>query len=39
MGAGDEFVIDEVLAKVKSQGFGLSTLLEECFMSEMFRSR
>jgi hypothetical protein len=39
MGAGDEFVIDEVLGKVKSQGFGLSTLLEECFMSEMFRSR
>jgi hypothetical protein len=39
MGAGDEFVIDDVLGKVKSQGFGLSTLLEECFMSEMFRSR
>jgi hypothetical protein len=39
MGAGDEFVIDEVLAKVKAQGFGLSTLLEECFMSEIFRSR
>jgi hypothetical protein len=39
MGAGDEFVIDEVLGKVKSQGFGLSTLLEECFMSEIFRSR
>jgi hypothetical protein len=39
MGAGDEFVIDEVLERVRAQGFGLNTLLEECFMSEIFRSR
>lgn len=39
MGAGDEFVIEEILAKVKAQGSGLNTLLEECFMSEIFRSR
>ena len=39
MGPSDEFTIDEVLAKLKSQGLGLNTLLEECLLSDIFRSR
>jgi len=35
----DEFVIDDILEKVKTQGLGLQTLLTECLTSEIFRSR
>jgi len=39
METADDFVIEELLAKVKKQGLGLNTLITECLMSELFRSR
>jgi hypothetical protein len=39
METADDFVIEELLAKVKKQGLGLNTLITECMMSEVFRSR
>lgn len=39
MELADDFVIDELLAKVKKEGLGLQTLMVECLMSEVFRSR
>ena len=35
----DDFIIDNLQAKVKDQGLGLNTLLVECLMSEVVRSR
>ena len=35
----DTFIIDELHEKVKKQGLGLRTLMTECLMSEVFRSR
>ena len=35
----DDLIIDELHAKVKQQGLGLKTLMVECLMSEVFRSR
>lgn len=35
----DSFVIDDLLDKVKKQNLGLHTLITECLMSEVFRSR
>ena len=35
----DDFVIDEIFARVQKQGLGLKTLVVECLMSEIFRSR
>lgn len=35
----DERVIDQLHAKVKKDGLGLKTLMVECLMSEVFRSR
>jgi Protein of unknown function (DUF1592)/Protein of unknown function (DUF1588)/Protein of unknown function (DUF1587)/Protein of unknown function (DUF1585)/Protein of unknown function (DUF1595) len=39
MEPADQFVIDEIHARVKGQGLGLQTLVIECLMSEIFRSR
>ena len=39
METADDFIIEELLAKVKKQGLGLNTLITECLMSEVFRSR
>ncbi len=39
MELNDDFTIDKLHAKVKQQGLGLNTLLVECLMSEVFRSR
>ena len=35
----DSFIIDDLHDKVKKQGLGLRTLMVECLMSEIFRSR
>lgn len=35
----DSFIIDDLHEKVKKQGLGLRTLMTECLMSEIFRSR
>ncbi len=35
----DSFVIDDLHEKLKKQGLGLRTLITECLMSEIFRSR
>jgi hypothetical protein len=35
----DDLVIDRLQEKVKQQGLGLHTLMVECLMSEVFRSR
>ena len=35
----DDFVIDEIFARVQVQGLGLKTLIVESLMSEIFRSR
>ena len=35
----DDFVIDEIFTRVQRQGLGLRTLIVECLMSEIFRSR
>lgn len=39
MELNDDFIIDKLHDKVKKQGLGLNTLLTECLMSEVFRSR
>ena len=39
MEIADDVHIDRILEKVKKQGLGLHTLLTECLMSEVFRSR
>ncbi|MES2597995.1 MAG: DUF1592 domain-containing protein [Verrucomicrobiota bacterium] len=39
MEPSDDFVIDELHEAVKKQGLGLHTLVEQCLMSEIFRSR
>lgn len=39
MELNDDLVIDQLQAKVKKNGLGLKTLLVECLMSEIFRSR
>jgi Protein of unknown function (DUF1592)/Protein of unknown function (DUF1588)/Protein of unknown function (DUF1585)/Protein of unknown function (DUF1595)/Protein of unknown function (DUF1587) len=39
MEVNDELVIDQLQEKVKKQGLGLRTLVVECLMSEVFRSR
>lgn len=39
MELNDDLVIDQLQAKVKKDGLGLKTLLVECLMSEVFRSR
>jgi hypothetical protein len=39
MELNDDFIIDKLHAKVKQQGLGLNTLMTECLMSEVFRSR
>ncbi len=39
MEVADEFVIEDIHTRVKSQGLGLHTLLVECLASEIFRSR
>lgn len=36
---GDDFVIDRLHENLKKQGLGLKTLMVECLMSEIFRSR
>jgi hypothetical protein len=35
----DDFVIDEIFARLQAQGLGLRTLIVESLMSEIFRSR
>lgn len=35
----DQIVIDQIQEKLKKQGLGLRTLMVECLMSEIFRSR
>jgi hypothetical protein len=35
----DDFVIEEIFARVQRQGLGLKTLIVESLMSEIFRSR
>ena len=35
----DDFVLDELLVSVKKDGLGLHTLIVNCLMSEIFRSR
>lgn len=39
MELNDDLPIDRLLEKVKQQGLGLHTLMVECLMSEVFRSR
>ncbi|MEI6714432.1 MAG: DUF1588 domain-containing protein [Verrucomicrobiota bacterium] len=39
MELADDFTIDEIHAAVKKSGLGLQTLLTECLVSEIFRSR
>ena len=39
MELNDDFIIDKLQDKVKKQGLGLNTLIVECLMSEVFRSR
>lgn len=39
MELADSFIIDDLLDKTKQQGLGLRTLMVECLMSEIFRSR
>jgi len=39
MELNDDFIIDRLQEKVKQQGIGLKTLMVECLMSEVFRSR
>jgi hypothetical protein len=35
----DDPVIDRIQQRAKAQGLGLRTILEECLLSEVFRSR
>jgi hypothetical protein len=39
MEAVDQFVIEDIQKKLKNQGGGMRTLVVECLMSEIFRSR
>ncbi|MDZ4401734.1 DUF1592 domain-containing protein [Prosthecobacter sp.] len=39
MELNDDFIIDQLHEKVKTRGLGLKTLMVECLMSEVFRSR
>jgi hypothetical protein len=39
MEIADDLVIDEIHNRVKKEGLGLQTLIVECLMSEIFRSR
>ena len=39
MELSDDLAIDQLQAKVKQRGLGLHTLVVECLMSEVFRSR
>jgi hypothetical protein len=39
MELNDDLLIDQLHDKVKQQGLGLKTLMTECLMSEVFRSR
>jgi Protein of unknown function (DUF1592)/Protein of unknown function (DUF1588)/Protein of unknown function (DUF1595)/Protein of unknown function (DUF1585)/Protein of unknown function (DUF1587) len=39
MEINDDILIDELLDQVKKKDLGLKTLLEDCLMSEVFRSR
>jgi len=39
MEPADEFAVDRIYAKAKSQGLGLRTILVECLTSDVFRSR
>jgi hypothetical protein len=39
MELADEFVIDQIQARVKKEAGGLGTLVEACLLSEIFRSR
>jgi hypothetical protein len=39
MEAADDFVVDEIHAKIKPKNLGLRTLITECFASDVFRSR
>lgn len=39
MEPSDDFVIDELHEALKKKGLGLNTLVEQCLMSEIFRSR
>jgi hypothetical protein len=39
MELNDDLLIDQLHDKVKKQGLGLKTLMVECLMSEVFRSR
>lgn len=39
MELNDDLLIDQLHEKVKKQGLGLHTLMVECLMSEVFRSR
>ncbi|HQW28893.1 MAG TPA: DUF1585 domain-containing protein, partial [Verrucomicrobiales bacterium] len=39
MELADDFVIDELQAKLKEDGLGLRSLMVESLMSEIFRSR
>ncbi len=39
MEASDDFVLGELHAKIKGQGLGMQTLVVECLLSEIFRSR
>jgi hypothetical protein len=39
MELNDDLLIDQLHDKVKKQGLGLKTLMTECLMSEVFRSR
>jgi hypothetical protein len=39
MELNDDLLIDKLHDQVKKQGLGLKTLMTECLMSEVFRSR
>lgn len=39
MELADSFIIDDLHDKIRQQGLGLRTLITECLMSEIFRSR
>ena len=39
MEPADEFLIEELHSKIKTEGLGLRTLLAECLLSEIFRRR
>ncbi len=39
MELADDFVLEQILAAVKKDGLGLNTLVVDCLMSEIFRSR